>query len=248
MTSRLGITSLSAGRMGVTTALGTQEIPLIQMTGAFATFGNNGARVPQRSILRIETADGTVLYKAPAQQKADQVLSPQADYMLTSVLSDNEARAADFGWENPLYFPDFPVAAKTGTSQGIIGPKDIITMGYSPWLSLGVWMGNTDNSDMQHIAGITGAGFIFGDVMQYAHDTYKWPKVAGFPIPPEMSRAAFNCVTGLAPYKDQPDTDCTFNPVTAGATNLWGGYNFGHGVAHKLNEDWYIQGQEPQQS
>jgi membrane peptidoglycan carboxypeptidase len=245
MADRVGITSWTKGRFGPSTALGSLEMPMIELASFYATIADGGVRHPYRSILRIETADGTPLYQAPANPKGEQVVSPQAAYMLTSVLTDDAARVPVFNYNNPLSFPNYPVAAKTGTSQGKIGPSDIVTMGYSPYLAMGVWMGNTDNSDMaKNIIGIAGAGYVFSDTMQWAIDNYKWPKVSGFPIPANMARGQFNCVTGLAPYQGETIAPCKLNKVSPDGVNLYVGY----GGDSRINEDWYIKGQEPLQS
>jgi membrane peptidoglycan carboxypeptidase len=271
MVQRLGVTTLSKGRMGPATALGAQEIPLLQLTGAYASFADAGMRHPYRSILRIEDSAGTVLYQAPSVPQGQQVLSPEAAYMLTSILTDNQARLPDFGWYNPLFFgnqyqlgqgsklnyPNLQIAAKTGTSQGNGGPNDIVTMGYSPYLSLGVWFGNTDPNDplTPGIIGIAGAGYVFHDVMQWAITNYKWPTDSQFPIPADMARGQFNCTSGLAPYKDQKLAPCKLTPqFKTGATNLFAGLNTSQGPQGygggdtMLNQDWYVQGQAPLQS
>src|SRR5262249_12587504 len=102
MARRLGITTLHKEAMGPTTALGGQAIPLIQLTDAYATFANLGKRNPPRAILRIER-NSEILWEAPSKTHPAQVLSPQAAYMLTNVLSDNFARHPDFKWNNPLH-------------------------------------------------------------------------------------------------------------------------------------------------
>src|SRR5262249_24592041 len=151
---------------------------------------NNGKRVPPRAILRIETGSGQQIYPVlpgpeivpPAQ--GVQVISPQTAYMMTNILIDNKARAQDFGYtNNPLHFDagrdgadltSFQFAAKTGTSQGANGPQDIVTVGYSPYLSLGVWIGNSNGKEMHDIIGIAGAGYVFHDVMRWSVDYFKW--------------------------------------------------------------------------
>jgi membrane peptidoglycan carboxypeptidase len=244
MAGRVGI-NWPKGRYGPSTALGTIEMPMIDLANFYATVADGGMRHPYRSILRIEAADGTPLYQAPANPQGEQVISPEASYMLTSVLTDDAARVPVFNSPNPLSFPNFPVAAKTGTAQGKIGPSDIVTMGYSPYLAMGVWMGNTNNDDMaKNTIGIAGAGYVFSDVMQWAIDNYKWPKVAGFPIPSDMARGQFNCVTGLAPFQGETIAPCKLNKVSPEGVNLYVGY----GGDSRINEDWYIKGQGPLQS
>jgi membrane peptidoglycan carboxypeptidase len=261
MAQRLGINSLDRNQMGPTTALGTQDIPLMQLTGAYGVFANGGKRVAPRAILRIETLTGQQIYPVPPgpavapPDPGQQVLSPQVAYEMTSILTDNVARAADFGYaKNPLHFgppsnsgddwPDLQIAAKTGTSSGANGPVDIVTVGYSPYLSLGVWMGNSNGKEMyQYIIGIAGAGYVFHDIMKWAVQHYNWPTNAQFQIPPGMARGQFNCNTGLAPYKDATLSDCTFQPFDPKhSVNL---YNHDTGQLTHPNTDWYIQGQAP---
>jgi membrane peptidoglycan carboxypeptidase len=259
MTQRLGVDTFTAGAMGPTTALGTQVMPLRELVGAYATFANAGKRAPERAVLRVEDSRGNVLYNAPAVPKAEQVISPQASYMVTSVLTDNDARTADFGGvENPLHFEatrgepsGVAIAAKTGTSSGDGGPPDILTAGYSPFLTVGVWIGNSDGSSMSPtIIGVAGAGYVFHDVMLWADKNYHWPDQAQFPVPPDMTRGIFNCTTGLAPYKDEkPDSlKCTNGEATQGIP-LPKGANpaplYPDLTGYHENADWYIQGSEP---
>ncbi len=249
MAQRLGINTWTAQAMGPTTALGAQDTRLLDLTSAFGTFANGGKRTPYRSILMIKDADGNVIYPTATMTPPDkappsyQVVSPQVAYEITSILTDNSARAADFGTDNPLYFPDLPgieIAAKTGTASGKNGPSDIVTMGYSPYLAMGVWVGNSDGSDMNSgIIGVTGAGYVFHDVMDWAATAYKWPAQSHFPVPPGLARAQFNCITGLAPYKDDPNKPCKIT----GNKNLYSG--FGSGAAQRNNIDYYIEGQAP---
>jgi membrane peptidoglycan carboxypeptidase len=194
-------------------------------------------------------------------------MSPQTAYMMTSVLTDNRARAGDFKVENPLCFTCYPdnlgfgasdngqqyIAAKTGTSQGATGPKDVVTMGYSRYMALGVWAGNSDpNDDLKpNIIGITGAGYVFHDVMAWAIKNYHWP-ARPFPIPDGMTRAQFNCNTGLAPYKGtDPTAFASDNPDTPGSgwcrlsgsgADLYVGYLTGRILK---DTDWIEQGQLP---
>lgn len=251
MAQRLGITTLQQRAMGPTTALGDQPIPLLQLTGAYATFANQGRRAPPRAILRIEDSAGNV-WQAPAQPKSEQVISPQAAFMLSSVLSDNKARAADFNIDNPLAFPEYPgiqIAAKTGTGSGKNGPSDIVTVGYSPYLAVGAWVGNSNGEDMTAgVIGIAGAGYIFHDVMHWAIKNYKWPPNSTFSVPPQMTRGVFGCGMGLAPYKDEKPGKCTLRNWVNNSTKLYYGYEPGTGGMSKMDVDWYIQGQEPQVS
>jgi membrane peptidoglycan carboxypeptidase len=276
MVGRMGVSTcidcqnmVSSVRLGPTTALGTQEMPLIELTSAFGTFAAGGKHTPTRAILRIDDSSNQTIWTAPIPKSA-QAISPQAAYMITSVLTDNLARAGDFKVENPLCFTCYPdylnfgdttnnstqyIAAKTGTAQGDGGPTDVVTMGYSNYMALGVWAGNTDNHDWlgPNIIGITGAGYVFHDAMTWAVKNYKWPAIP-FPVPAGMTRAQFNCNTGLAPYKGtDPNTFATAAPGTPGngwcnlannntSTDLYDGWLTGRKLP---DTDWIIQGQMP---
>ena len=269
MARRLGITDevtdsqgnvitpgLTKGDMGYTTALGTQSIPLIQLTNAYAAMANSGKHTPTRVILRIEDSQGNT-WNAP-KPNPQQVISPQAAYMLTSVLSDDKARIPAFNHPNPLEFPNFQVASKTGTGSGKNGPSDIVTIGYSPYLAVGVWVGNANNADMNSdIIGIAGAGYVFHDVMDWAIKNYKWTGPNTFPIPQGMAMGAFGCNAGLAPYQGEGSSGKDGGKSSGTTTAPMCSYRDdvpGHGVNIYGNEktptpapdiDWYIQGQAP---
>jgi membrane peptidoglycan carboxypeptidase len=281
MLGRLGIPTcascnsagyISGARLGPTTALGTQEIPLLAQTSGYGAFATGGLYTPPRAILRVDDSNGNTIYTAPTPHLG-QAISPEAAYMITSILTDNIARAGDFKQHNPLYLPYGPnplgpnpinypyIAAKTGTAQGDTGPSGIVTMAYSPYMVMGVWAGNTDPHDdlNPNIIGITGAGYIVHDAMAWAVQKYHWPLNQGFAVPPDMSYAQFNCTDGLAPYKGTDLSAWQFDwnnqgrvtpswcrlqpfPGYPNSTNLYDGYQTG-GI--KPDIDWIIKGQFP---
>src|SRR5690606_29863253 len=109
--------------------------------GAYSVFAAGGRRVPPVAILRIEDQFGRVIeeYQPPAPE---QVLSPQHAYLTTNILADNQARALMFGANSPLKLSR-PAAVKTGTTDGY---RDAWTIGYTPGLVAGVWVGNADDT------------------------------------------------------------------------------------------------------
>jgi peptidoglycan glycosyltransferase len=82
--------------------------------------------------------------------------------MITSILSDNKARTPEFGASSPLKV-SFPAAVKTGTTDD---NRDSWTMGYTPNLTVGVWVGNDDNSQMLKVTGAIGAAFVWHNFME----------------------------------------------------------------------------------
>ncbi|MHB9032083.1 MAG: transglycosylase domain-containing protein [Anaerolineae bacterium] len=163
MARRVGITTLTRDDYGLSLTLGGGEVTLLQMTGAYATLDNNGKLVTPRTILRIEDADGKVLVPDTVAEQA-QVVDSRLAYIVTNILSDNDARSPVFGVDNVLNL-GFPAAAKTGTTND---NRDAWTIGYTPDLVTGVWVGNADNSEMAGVGGSFGAGPIWRDFMNSA--------------------------------------------------------------------------------
>ncbi|MGD8464497.1 MAG: PBP1A family penicillin-binding protein [Anaerolineae bacterium] len=160
---RLGIDSLNRPDYGLSLTLGGGDVTLLEMTGAYAVFANSGKRVPPVAILRIEDPAGRVIeeYQAPV---GEQVISPQHAYLITDILADNQARAPAFGPNSPLKLSR-TAAAKTGTTDDW---RDSWTVGYTPNLVTGVWVGNADNSEMDRVTGSRGAAPIWHNFMERA--------------------------------------------------------------------------------
>ncbi len=182
---RMGITGLSC-QDGSTNcsqltslALGTKPISLLQMADAYQTFANSGQHASSQGILDIWDNYGHNLYHFDANHvQSAQVLSPQVSYMMTSVLDDEVSRQYEFTGDHDLSFWDWnnctsyyvpcnevhQVAAKTGTTDSF---KDNWTIGYTPDVVTGVWVGNAnDTSFGQAVIGITGAAPIWHSVME----------------------------------------------------------------------------------
>ena len=171
---RMGITTLQND--GTSWALGTQNVPLIQMVGAYQTFANGGQHIPPQSVLDIWDNYGHSFYHYdPNKPPASQVLSPQVSYMITSMLTDEPSRRLEFGIDHDLSFADkdyacaitadcqHQVAAKTGTTDGF---ADNSTIGYTADAVVGVWAGNANGNLMNNVIGITGAAPIWHSVME----------------------------------------------------------------------------------
>src|SRR5205814_1432543 len=112
------------------------------------------------------TADGRRLANgvdAPSNDDG-RAISPQVAYLITSILSDNSARIPAFGEDSVLRLSR-PAAAKTGTTTDF---RDNWTLGYTPDLVTGVWVGNANNAAMYKVSGISGAGPIWHDFMESA--------------------------------------------------------------------------------
>ena len=152
----MGITSLTnVSQYGLTLVLGGGEVSLLEMTSAYSIFAANGTRNPYQGILRIEDKDGNIL-----ESYADhpvQILPEQTALMINDILSDNVARAPEFGEHSALFIEERPVAVKTGTTNDY---RDAWIIGYTPNMVVGAWAGNNDNSPMEKkIAGFIIAPF-----------------------------------------------------------------------------------------
>ncbi|MEJ2746323.1 MAG: PBP1A family penicillin-binding protein [Anaerolineae bacterium] len=133
---------------GLSLALGGGEIAPLEMAAAFATLANQGRYLEPYALSRIENRQGEVLYEHPAPDlAAAQVARPEHAYLLTHILSDNDARQPEFGINNNLVISGHRAAAKTGTSgTDQFDVRDGWTIGYTPYVVTAVWTGNTDNS------------------------------------------------------------------------------------------------------
>ncbi len=144
--TRLGITTLTEPeRYGLALVLGGAEVRPLDMAAAFGTYATQGVRSDPTPFTRIVGADGRDL-ELPARRTGERVIDAEVARKVTSIMSDNSARAPVFGSRSPLILPDRPVAAKTGTTQNF---RDAWTVGFTPSLVTVVWAGNNDNHAMK---------------------------------------------------------------------------------------------------
>jgi 1A family penicillin-binding protein len=171
--NRMGISSIDANKSyGLSLALGAAEAPLMQMTNAYAAFANQGQQFTPTLIEQINDKYGQKIFTA--DEKSKQVISPQAAYLISSILSDYNARAPIFG--SSLTVPGRTAAVKTGTTDD---DRDAWTIGYTPQLAVGVWVGNNNNQPMKN-GGSGMAGPIWVNTMKAA---LKGIPNTAFPIP-----------------------------------------------------------------
>ena len=203
---RMGITSLPSDQYwGLSITLGGGEVKLIDLVFAYSAFANGGVQVgapvpPERqvagmrefepvAIAKVTDEFGNVLYeyRPPAGKE---VISPQIAYLISDILSDDVARSPTYGLHSFLDIGR-PAAAKTGTTDNY---KDGWTVGYTPQLVAGVWVGNADNSAMKDVYGVSGAGFIWGNFMKRALESE--PAMA-FQRPEGLVKVKTCKITGL---------------------------------------------------
>ena len=141
---KMGYTTLiDPDRYGLSLVLGGGEVKLLEHTAAYGVFAREGEYYAPTAILKIEDRHGKVLEEYEPEKK--NVMPAELARLINDILSDNDARAYAFGANNWLTLSGRPVAAKTGTTNDY---RDGWTMGYTPSLVTGVWVGNNDNSEM----------------------------------------------------------------------------------------------------
>lgn len=204
----MGITTLQdRERYGLAVALGAGEVRLLDLTAAYTTFAHKGRYRPLVSLLRVSTGDGSAL-PLPGSDTAPEgtpVWGPRSEqiaYLITDILSDNSARAPIFGPTSVMRLKgDRPAAVKTGTSNDY---KDSWAVGYTPDLVVGAWVGNSDNTPMEEVAGANGAGSIWREIMEAAHagkppESFARPEgIVERPICASTGYAAGNCKDKVA--------------------------------------------------
>lgn len=204
---KLGITTLkNEADYGLSLVLGAGEVKLLELTNAYAVFADQGVYHTPKYALKIVNKYGQDVDEKQkslwdffnpfklfqSDPDAKKVLDPGAAFLISSILSDNRARSEVFGGSLTL---TRPAAVKTGTTDEY---RDALTVGYTPSLVVGVWVGNNDNTAMDNIAGSMGAAPIWRNLMESF--------LSGEPIeqfnPPAFIVTQTTCPPGVASYKE----------------------------------------------
>jgi 1A family penicillin-binding protein len=149
LAEKAGYTTLyPRDRFGLALVLGGAEVKLLEHVNAYSVFAREGKLNNIVSILKIEDKNGNIIEEYKSEER--DVLSVQSARMINNILSDNAARAYAFGERSSLVISGRPVAAKTGTTNDY---HDAWTIGYTPSIVTGVWVGNSNNDKMAAGAG-----------------------------------------------------------------------------------------------
>jgi 1A family penicillin-binding protein len=222
----LGITSLQdESRYGPSLVLGGGEVKLVDLTNAYSVFASGGEAVTPQPILKVLDTNGKVLEELdPSKPQEHRALTEQIAYEITSILSDNKARATMFGLNSPLQLSR-PAAAKTGTTNDY---RDGWTMGYTPYLVTGVWAGNSDNTEMKGEPGVQAAGPIWHNFMEAVfarpdlepvlRDNPNTPLQKDFVQPGGMVKKTICGETGLLATKACPHPSTDIMPASQAPT------------------------------
>ena len=199
LAGRMGLTTLSdADRYGLALTLGGGEVRLLDLTAAYGALANGGTRVEPAAILKVQTASGQVIEQWRPNPGA-RVVDEGVAFLISDILSDNDARAPTFGFNSVLQIGR-PAAVKTGTTTDY---RDNWTLGYTPDLVAGVWVGNADDAPMGNLSGVSGAGPIWHDFMRAA---LAGKPETGFVQPAGLARAEVCVPSGLLPSALCPRT------------------------------------------
>ena len=196
--STLEPTKENLRRLGLSVTLGGGEVRLLELAQAYSAFANSGYRVDPISILKVEDNDGRVLEETkPAAGK--RVLNEAEAFIISHILSDNSARLLTFGENSALVVPGRQVAVKTGTTND---KRDNWTIGWTPQVVAGVWVGNNDNTEMTQVAsGVSGAAPIWRRVIMAA---LKDKPNIGFATPTGVITAEVDLVSGYRAHDGFP--------------------------------------------
>ena len=196
--SAMGITTFNQPQdYGLSLTLGGGDIRMIDMATAYGVLANGGYRINLHPILKVTDKTGKVLeqYNPPPSPIFGQKILPDGvAFIISNILSDNSARAMEFGDNSPLRIAGQVVSVKTGTTNDL---RDNWTIGYTPSYVVAAWVGNDDNSPMSGVAsGITGAAPIWHDIMA---SLLKGKAQQTIAQPPDVIQKQVCADTGLLP-------------------------------------------------
>ena len=155
----------ATGGLFLSSAIGSCGSKEVDLTNAYATLGRMGVYKPSTSVIEVKNSQGDVLKKWKDESK--EVLDPQIAYILNDILADQTASAALHGY-GATSVPGVKTSVKTGTSDKDQKPKDLWIASYSPALTMTIWLGNSDTSNIRSSTSSLAMPVVRG-VMQYAH-------------------------------------------------------------------------------
>ncbi|CAN5378244.1 hypothetical protein BH10PAT4_BH10PAT4_2140 [soil metagenome] len=162
-------------QVGLAAAIGGCGIKQVELVNAYASLGRGGVYKPQTSILKVTNNEGSVLQQWQ-EVAGKKVIDPQSAYIVSDILNDDVARRPlDGAFAVGMAIPGVKTASKTGTSDKGGFAKDIWMMSYSPALTMGVWLGNSDATILKNGNSLI-PGPIIATVMEYAHKNVYAPQ------------------------------------------------------------------------
>jgi len=216
----MGITTLNdPDRLGLTLVLGGGEVKLLEHTGAYAVFANEGVKAERRPILRIENSQGTVIEATAVRE--ERVLDRNVTLQISDILSDNNARAPLWGYNSAVYFADRDVAVKSGSTNN---SRDAWIMGYAPNIAVGVWTGNNDNAPMNGLSGLIATpmwrAFMDIALAKLEKESFGEPPATDPTIKPILRGEIVDATMMLQNIQSGSSTGMDFLSLTSGMHNI----------------------------
>lgn len=225
LAQKMGLSTINdPARYGLSLVLGGGEITLLELTNAYGVFANNGTYHKPVGILEVRDRNDNLLEKYA--DNGVEVLPETVTSLISSVLSDNQAKIPAYGASSPLFFGDRPVASKTGTTNDY---RDVWVIGYTPSVVVGMWGGNNDNTPIDKKV----AGFVLAPIWHKAMSVFiDTSPIEYFPDPlpntkeKPILRGVWCLPSGIHEIlqyviKDDPDGPYPSNPYSDPQTSLW---------------------------
>lgn len=201
---RLGIASKLEPNASI--ALGTSEVSMLELAGAYAPFANGGFAVVPHVIERVTTDKGKLLY-ARSEQQLGRIVEARYIGMMNAMMADT----LTIGTAHKAALPGWPAAGKTGTSQDF---RDAWFIGYTGHLITGVWLGNDDGTPTKKV---TGGGMPVEIWSRFMRDAHQGVPVAS--LPGQQSGGLFTSLFGGgAPAASQRPAEAPMPPAPLGAS------------------------------
>jgi penicillin-binding protein 1A len=194
---RLGIASKLEPNASI--ALGTSEVSVLELVGAYASFANGGFALVPHVIGKITASNGKVLYARSARQFGRVV-----DAHYVTMMNAMMAETLTIGTAQKATLPGWPAAGKTGTSQDF---RDAWFIGYTAHLVTGVWLGNDDGTPTKHVTGGSLPVEVWSRFMRGAHQ--------GVPVASLPGTSTGNLFSGLFGGGSRPTPPAPVQPVAA---------------------------------
>lgn len=222
---RLGISSKLEPNASI--ALGTSEVSVVELVGAYAPFANGGFAVAPHVVTRIKTLSGKLLYMRQPDER-NPVIDPRYVGMMNAMMRETLVS----GTAKKAEIPGWPAAGKTGTSQDY---RDAWFIGYTANLVTGVWLGNDDNSPTKKA---TGGGLpveVWSRFMKTAHEGVPVANLPSTPggwglsnlaqaasqVSPPTPAAPGPAVANNGGYRPPPPTRANARPEAAAGLDGW---------------------------
>lgn len=176
--TKMGISTLNdPSSYGLSLVLGGGAVKLADLVGAYSVFAQDGVKHQTSYILNVQNSKGETIDQYT--DNAQQIIEPQYIRTINSILSDTGLRSGLFQSSLGLTeFSGYQVALKTGTTNDY---RDAWVVGYTPFITVGVWAGNSDYTPMQKQGGSILAAvpmwsaFLNSVINKYPPETFPYP-------------------------------------------------------------------------